>query len=110
MRTIKILFLSLFAVTLASCEKFLDQPPEGKLQEEQALVDEASLQSLINGTLNTQANEIYNGRVWFINDLMSDEVNGVLYTEDNGEIYNRRTSIFGAFKNDTYTRIYQNVY
>jgi len=110
MRTIKIFLLALFAVTLASCKKFLDQPPEGKLQEEKALVDEASLQALINGTLNTQANEIYNGRVWFINDLMGDQVNGILYSEDNGEIYNRRTSFFGNFKNETYTRIYQNIY
>ena len=110
MRTIKIFLIALCALTLASCKKFLEQPPQGKLPEDKALVDEASLQSFINGTLNTQANEIYNGRVWFINDLMSDEVNGILYTEDNGEIYNRKTSIFGAFKNDTYTRLYQNVY
>lgn len=110
MRTNKLFFITLFALSLASCKKFLEKPPEGKLQEDAALVDEASLQSLLNGTFNTQANEIYNGRLWFINDLMSDEVNGVLYSEDNGEIYNRKTSIFGAYKNDAYTRLYQNVY
>lgn len=110
MRTIKVFLIALAAISITGCKKFLEQPPEGKLEEEQALVDEASLQAFINGTLNTQANEIYNGRIWFINDLMSDEANGVLYSEDNGEIYNRRTSFFGAFKNDAYTRIYQNIY
>lgn len=108
---IKNLFIAAIAVlSLASCKKFLEQPPEGKLKEEDALVDEASLQSFLNGTFNTQANEIYNGRLWFISDLMSDEANGILYSEDFGEIYNRKTSIFGAYKNDTYTRLYQNVY
>lgn len=110
MRIIKIMLIVLAAGFLTGCKKFLEKPPEGKLQEDQALVDEASLQAFLNGTFNTQANEIYNGRVWFINDLMGDEANGVLYSEDNGEIFSRRTSIFGAFKNDTYTRIYQNIY
>jgi len=110
MRTIKIFLIVFAAVSIASCKKFLEQPPEGKIPESEALVDEASLQTLINGTLNTQANEIYGGRIWFINDLMGDQVNGILYSEDNGEIYNRRTSFFGNFKNETYTRIYQNIY
>jgi tetratricopeptide (TPR) repeat protein len=110
MRYIKLYFLAALFLGLGSCKKFLEKPPEGKLEESTALVDEASLQALLNGTFNTQANEIYNGRIWFINDLMSDQVNGLLYTEDNGEIYNRKTSIFGAFKNDAYTRLYQNIY
>ena len=108
MRTIKLLLILFAVISIAGCKKFLEKPPQGKLQEDEALVNEASLQAFLNGTFNTQANEIYNGRLWFINDLMSDQVNGVLYSEDNGEIFNRRTSIFGAFKNDTYTRIYQN--
>jgi len=110
MRFIKLIFLSFIALSLGSCKKFLEQPPEGKLKEDDALVDEASLQAVLNGAFNTQANEIYNGRIWFINDLMGDQVNGVLYSEDNGEIYNRRTSFFGNFKNEAYTRLYQNVY
>lgn len=110
MRTIKLLLILFAVISIAGCKKFLEKPPQGKLQEDEALVDEASLQNFLNGTFFTQANEIYNGRLWFINDLMSDQVNGLLYSEDNGEIFNRRTSIFGAFKNDTYTRIYQNIY
>jgi tetratricopeptide (TPR) repeat protein len=110
MRRIKILLLAFTAFFVTSCSKFLERPPESKLEEEEALVDETSLQSLLNGAFNTQATEIYNGRLWFISDLMGDQANGVLYSEDNGEIYNRRTSFFGAFKNDTYTRIYQNIY
>jgi hypothetical protein len=110
MRYIKLFFLAALFLSLGSCKKFLEKPPEGKLEESDALVDEASLQAMLNGTFNTQANEIYNGRIWFISDLMSDQVNGILYSEDNGEIYNRKTSIFGAFKNDAYTRLYQNVY
>lgn len=110
MHKIKILLLVFITLFMISCSKFLDKPPEGKLEEGEALVDEMSLQALLNGAFNTQATEIYNGRLWFINDLMSDQTNGILYSEDNGEIFNRRTSIFGSFKNDTYLRIYQNVY
>jgi tetratricopeptide (TPR) repeat protein len=110
MRKIQILLLVFTTLFTINCSKFLEKPPEGKPKEDEVLVDEAGLQALLNGAFNTQATEIYNGRLWFISDLMSDQTNGILYSEDNGEIYNRRTSIFGNFKNDTYTRIYQNIY
>jgi hypothetical protein len=53
------------------------------------------------------AGDIYNGRLQFISDLMGDQANGQLYTEDFGEIYRRRTSIFGGYKNDFYQNIYR---
>lgn len=95
---------------LTACSKFLERPPEGKLNEDEALVDEASLQAFVNGSFVTTAFEMYKGQQWYIADLMADEVNGALYSGDDGEFYNRKTSIFGAYKNDRFTQMNQVIY
>jgi tetratricopeptide (TPR) repeat protein len=93
-----------------SCKKFLDRPPVNKLTEEEALVDEASLQAFINGAYSDYINKVYNGKVQWVQDLLGDQAIGILYTGDDGEIYKRKTSIFGAYKNDLYRDMYRPAY
>ena len=89
-----------------SCKKFLEKPQVGTLTEEEALKTEADLQAMLNGSLRNLTTNVYNGKLQFISDLLGDEANGLLFTEDNGEIFNRKTSIFGSYKNDFYRDSY----
>ncbi|HEX6335303.1 MAG TPA: RagB/SusD family nutrient uptake outer membrane protein [Flavisolibacter sp.] len=106
MRHISIFILLLVAGSLASCEKFLEREQAGTIPADQVLVDEKGVQGLLNGAYINLANNLYGGRLQFISDLMGDQANGILYTEDFGEIYKRKTSIFGAYKNDFYRNAY----
>ncbi|ULQ55288.1 RagB/SusD family nutrient uptake outer membrane protein [Flavihumibacter rivuli] len=96
------------AIAGVSCSKYLDRPPQGQILEEEALKDEAGLQRVVNGAYITLGSEtFYGGRTVVISELLSDELDGTLLTEDFGEIYGRRTSIFGAYKNDFYSNSYR---
>lgn len=103
-------FAFLVTACMTGCSKFLERPPEGKLNEDQALVDESGLEQFLNGTFVTTAFEMYKGQQWYIADVTADEVNGILYSGDDGEFFNRKTSIFGAYKNDRYTQMNQVIY
>ncbi|KYP13597.1 RagB/SusD family nutrient uptake outer membrane protein [Flavihumibacter sp. CACIAM 22H1] len=90
------------------CSRYLDRPPQGQILEEEALKDEDGLKRVVNGAYITLGSEtFYGGRAVILSELLSDELNGTLLTEDFGEIYGRRTSIFGAYKNDFYTNGYK---
>jgi tetratricopeptide (TPR) repeat protein len=104
----KFLYLIIAAgLTLTSCDKFLERPQIGTIPETEAITDEASLMKLLNGGYNNVAYDMYSGRVNFLNDLLGDQANGTLYSEDFGEIFRRKTSIFGGYKNDTYRNFYK---
>jgi starch-binding outer membrane protein, SusD/RagB family len=105
MNSIK-LFLFMFLVVSSGCTKFLEREQAGAIPAEVAVKDEEGLQGLLNGAYVNLTNNIYGGRLQFISDLMADQANGLLYTEDFGEIYKRKTSIFGSYKNDFYRNAY----
>lgn len=94
----------------SSCDKFLDRKPQGKLTEDDALKTESDLQALINGSYSDYINKIYNGKMQWIQDLLGDQAVGTLYTGDDGEIFKRKTSIFGDYKNGMYTDVYRPAY
>jgi starch-binding outer membrane protein, SusD/RagB family len=106
-----IISLALVILFFGSCSKledeFLTRKAAGLTPENEALTDEASLQRLLNGAYIYLANDVYGGRLQFISDLMGDQANGILYTEDFGEIYKRKTSIFGGFKNGFFQNAYR---
>jgi hypothetical protein len=45
-----------------------------------------------------------------VKEFLADHLYGTLLTEDNGELWRRKTSIFGAYKNDLYREHYQIIY
>lgn len=106
-QVIYILLAGSIAFGTSSCEKFLDRRPVNKLTEEQALTNETDLQALINGAYSDYINKVYNGKMQWIEDLLADQSIGTLYTGDDGEIYKRKTSIFGDYKNGLYTDVYR---
>lgn len=93
-----------------SCKKFLDREQPNRLTEEQALQNENDLQALMNGAYSDYINKVYNGKMQWIQDLLGDQSIGILYTGDDGEIYKRKTSIFGDYKNGMYTDVYRPAY
>jgi hypothetical protein len=102
-----ILFAGSIALGTPSCKKFLDSKPVNQLPEEEAIATEADLQALINGAYSDYINKVYNGKMQWIEDLLGDQAIGTLYTGDDGEIYKRKTSIFGDYKNGMYTDMYR---
>lgn len=110
-KTFIIFYLAVAAViimALPSCKKFLDRPPAGRIIEDSALTATEDLDALLNGAFVSLGGEqFYGGRLIILSELLADQLNGSLLTEDYGEIYNRRTSIFGAYKNDFYTNNFQ---
>ncbi len=102
-----ITLFSLVAIIFAACSKdFLEKPQIGTVPEEQAIKTEEDLQKLLNGGYINLTNNVYGGHIQFIQDLLGDQVNGLLYSEDFGEINKRKTSIFGGYKNDFYLNAY----
>ena len=107
----KYLVLLIAIGSLTGCKKFLERPPEGKIPEEEAMATEEGILAFLNGSYTVFAGgQLYGGRQQIISELMADELDGTLLAEDFGEIFRRKTSIFGAFKNDYYTNAYNIVY
>ena len=109
-KTIYIALLGCAALSAASCNKFLERKPAGALTEEEALKNDADLQALINGAYTDYSNKVYSGKLQWVEDLLGDQANGALYTGDDGEIFKRKTSIFGDYKNGLYTDVYRPAY
>jgi starch-binding outer membrane protein, SusD/RagB family len=105
---IKISLLALLVFTISSCEKFLERPPEGQLNEEQALKTEADLQAFSNGIYTIISDgAFYGGRYQIMNELLGDEYKGEFFTGDFSEIYKRQNSIFGGFRDGFYAKGYE---
>jgi hypothetical protein len=109
-KAIYILLMGCMLAGASSCDKFLDRKPQGKLTEDDALKTDADLQALMNGSYSDYINKVYNGKFQWIQDLLGDQANGILYTGDDGEFFKRKTSIFGDYKNGMYTDVYRPAY
>lgn len=109
-KAIYIILLGCVVVYGSSCNKFLERKPSGALAEEEALKADADLQALLNGAYTDYSNKVYNGKLQWIEDLLGDQAVGTLYTGDDGEIFKRKTSIFGDYKNGMYTDMYRPAY
>jgi starch-binding outer membrane protein, SusD/RagB family len=95
------------SIAATSCSKFLDRPVEGQLNATEALGSDVEIAAVLNSTFVTMgSNDFYGGKVQVLNELMGDHLDGILLTEDYGEIYKRKSSIFGGYKNDFYQRGY----
>ena len=105
---IKISLLALLVFSISSCEKFLERPPEGQLNEEQALKSETELLAFSNGIYTIISDgAFYGGRYQIMNELLGDEYKGEFFTGDFSEIYKRQNSIFGGFRDGFYAKGYE---
>ncbi|POY37398.1 hypothetical protein C3K47_06450 [Solitalea longa] len=109
----KLYIIYLFATSLifsGGCKDFLEvAPQEGQVPSSEALKNEQDLTNLLNSCYDLLAggdDKIYGGRLQVIQELLSDELRGDNLTGDFGEIYNRKSSIFGDYK----TGMYENPY
>lgn len=94
-----------------SCDSFLDLRPEGEILTEDALRSEADLLQLLNSCYTVLGSgRMYGGRVQIFSELLGDNIDGSTLTGDFGSVYDRRTSIFGQFKNDFYNEPYIAIY
>lgn len=104
------LLVGCIIINASSCNKFLERKPSGAFTEEEAIKGDADLQGLLNGAYTDYSNKVYNGKFQWIEDLLGDQASGTLYTGDDGEIFKRKTSIFGDYKNGLYTDMYRPAY
>jgi hypothetical protein len=98
------------SILATGCSKFLDRPVQGQLSADEVLASEAEIGALLNSNFITLgSDDFYGGRVQVLNELLGDHLDGLLLTGDYGEIYKRKSSIFGGYKNDFYQRAYNMV-
>lgn len=105
---IKMSLLTVLVISIASCKKFLERPPEGQLNEEQALKTETDLLAFSNGIYTIISDgAFYGGRYQIMNELLGDEYRGEFFTGDYSEIYKRQNSIFGGTRDGFYSKGYE---
>lgn len=95
----------LLLLTLGSCKKFLERPPEGQLTEQQAFTQQSDVVAFSNGIYTLFGNnEFYGGRHQVLNELLGDHYRGDRFTGDYAEIFKRQNSFFGGTR-DAYYRL-----
>ena len=103
--------LSVMTVTGTGCEKFLETPPLESIPKNVAIADETGLKSVMNSAYQiVGGGNMFGGKIQVINEMLADQLNGTLLSGDFGEIYGRKTSIFGDYKNAMYTDMYQSIF
>lgn len=103
--------LSVITVVGTGCEKFLETPPLESIPKEQAIADETGLKAVMNSAYQiVGGGNMFGGKIQVINEMLADQINGTLLTGDFGEIFGRKTSVFGDYKNGMYTDMYQSIF
>jgi hypothetical protein len=111
-RNIVILGSLVFMILLFGCKKMFDVDPKDptKIRKADALTKPADVQEVLNAGYDNIAN-LYNGRVQFYGELLSDNVIAPKSNNDFTEVYNRATIFFntsvGGFYGDMYKIIYK---
>ncbi len=103
-----ILIVAIASLSIVSCKKFLERPPEGQLDETTAFKTEADVIAFSNGIYTLLGeNSFYSGRQQVLNELLGDEYIGDRFTGDYAEIYKRQNSFFGGTRDDYYKLLYR---
>ncbi|RZK41082.1 MAG: RagB/SusD family nutrient uptake outer membrane protein [Pedobacter sp.] len=103
--------LSVIAGSSTGCKKFLEATPVEAIDKSIALADEKGVIEEMNGAYQiVGGTNMFGGKIQVMNELLADQLDGLQLSGDFGEIYGRKTSVFGAYKNDMYTDIYQAIY
>ena len=103
--------LSVITVAGTGCKKFLETPPLESIPKNVAIADETGLKSVMNSAYQiVGGGNMFGGKIQVINEMLADQLNGTLLSGDFGEIYGRKTSIFGDYKNAMYTDMYQSIF
>lgn len=105
------LILSVVVMVGSGCKKYLESDPVEAIPKDKALVDEASVKAVMVSAYQIVAGgQMFGGKIQVINELLADQLDGSQLNTDFGEIFNRKTSVFGDFKNGMYTDIYQAIF
>lgn len=94
-----------------SCKKLLEKPPEGSVQEADALKTEADVQALLNGCYLLMGNDqMYNGKLQTTAEQLGDHLFSANLGGKQQENNLRRSTIFNTDNADLFTGIYNIVY
>ena len=108
---IKYFLIIAVVLNTASCKTFLEKPPEGSLQEEEALKSEADVQALLNGCYLLMGNDqMYNGKLQTTSEQLADHLFSANLGGKQQENNLRRSTIFNTENADLFTGIYNIVY
>ncbi len=105
------LVLAVLTVIGTGCKKFLEAPSPESIPKDVAIADETGLKAEMNSAYQiVGGGNMFGGKIQVINDMLADQLNGQQLSGDFGEIFGRKTSVFGEYKNAMYTDIYQAIY
>ncbi|WP_113637519.1 RagB/SusD family nutrient uptake outer membrane protein [Nubsella zeaxanthinifaciens] len=103
--------LSVVAGFGTGCKKFLEATPVESINKSVALANEQGVVQEMNGAYQiVGGTNMFGGKIQVMGELLADQLDGSQLNGDFGEIYGRKTSVFGAYKNDMYKDIYQAIY
>lgn len=106
-----VVLLALVAGIGTGCKKYLDSPPKSIVPEEVAIKDETGVRSLLAAAYQSVGGDnMLGGRVKIMSELLADQLDGSQLSGDFGETFQRKSSIFGEYKRDMYTQLYQGIY
>ncbi len=96
------------ALSLGSCEDFLDLKPKGELLKDDALKTEQDVRMLLNSTYTALfSDKFLGGRSQIVSELLTENILGSALDGDWAAIYNRVTSIFEGIVGSTYSEPYR---
>ncbi|MGB0978146.1 MAG: RagB/SusD family nutrient uptake outer membrane protein [Croceimicrobium sp.] len=95
-KTYRNILLAAGLLLSVACEKILDTPLQGTdIPEEEALQTKQDVLDLLQSCYDVTAN-VYNGRIQYLNELLSDNLERPRSSEDLTEVYNHNTLFFNS--------------
>lgn len=83
-----VIILAVLAGTGTGCKKFLDAPPASKLPEEEVIVDETGVRTVLAGAYQAVGGDhMFGGRMKIMSELVADQLDGSQFSGDFGETF-----------------------
>ena len=99
------------AISVNSCNKFLDVDPEGVILADDALQTPEDLQLLLTSCYDVlRSAKFMGGRFQTLSELMADNMDGRALDGNWLSFYNKNTTIFNQESRDIWSEVYLLIY
>lgn len=106
-----VLMSMMLLLSLNSCKKFLEIPPEGEIPTEDALTTARDVQLLLNSCYDVlRSGKFLGGKIRNLADLMGDDRNGANLSGNWLSYYSHNTGIFNQETRDMWSEPYIMIY
>jgi hypothetical protein len=112
MKKIQVILMSMMLLlSVTSCKKFLEIPPEGEIPTEDALTTARDVQLLLNSCYDVlRSGKFLGGKIRNLSDLMGDDRNGANLSGNWLSYYSHNTGIFNQETRDMWSEPYIMIY